>query len=169
MVTIRGMSQSDLPAILDLVSELADWFDEDARQRSMPIDLRHQDGLVAVDGNQVLGFLTWYVAEGRANIGWLAVDRAWRRRGIGRSLVDALTVHVKPTGIQEIANLSMRMNERMENIGARRLHTVMTTLLEEVLFDLPEVEDKKFVFDAPDVTKRLLRIVEDEDLRKYIL
>lgn len=107
MVTIRGMSQSDLPAILDLVSELADWFDEDARQRSMPIDLRHQDGLVAVDGNQVLGFLTWYVAEGRANIGWLAVDRAWRRRGIGRSLVDALTVHVKPTGIQEIATYTL--------------------------------------------------------------
>ena len=79
------------------------------------------------------------------------------------------TLEFTEAGIQEIANLSMRMNERMENIGARRLHTVMTTLLEEVLFDLPEVEDKKFVFDAPDVTKRLLRIVEDEDLRKYIL
>ena len=63
----------------------------------------------------------------------------------------------------------MRMNDRMENIGARRLHTVMTTLLEDVLFDLPEVEDKSFVFDAAQVRERLLQIVEDEDLRKYIL
>ena len=79
------------------------------------------------------------------------------------------TLEFTDNGIQEIARLSMQMNERMENIGARRLHTVMTTLLEDVLFDLPEVEDKNFVFDAPDVTERLLRIVEDEDLRKYIL
>ena len=51
----------------------------------------------------------------------------------------------------------------------RRLHTVMTTLLEDVLFNLPEVDDKKFVFDAPQVRERLVKIVEDEDLRKYIL
>jgi len=79
------------------------------------------------------------------------------------------TLEFTEAGIQEIARLSMRMNDRMENIGARRLHTVMTTLLEDVLFDLPEVDDKKFVFDAPDVRERLLKIVEDEDLRKYIL
>jgi len=46
---------------------------------------------------------------------------------------------------------------------------VMTTLLEDVLFNLPEVDDKNFVFDAPDVRDRLLKIVEDEDLRKFIL
>jgi ATP-dependent HslUV protease ATP-binding subunit HslU len=57
----------------------------------------------------------------------------------------------------------------MENIGARRLHTVMTTLLEDVLFDLPDVADKNIVFDGPQVRDRLMRIVEDEDLRKYIL
>ena len=79
------------------------------------------------------------------------------------------TLEFTKDGIQEIARLSMRMNDRMENIGARRLHTVMTTLLEDVLFDLPDVEDKKFVFDGPEVRERLLRIVEDEDLRKYIL
>ena len=79
------------------------------------------------------------------------------------------TLEFTDDGIKEVARLSMRMNDRMENIGARRLHTVMTTLLEDVLFDLPEVEDKKFVFDAPRVQERLLKIVEDEDLRKYIL
>ncbi|MGD8726132.1 MAG: ATP-dependent protease ATPase subunit HslU [Gemmatimonadales bacterium] len=72
-------------------------------------------------------------------------------------------------GVSEIARIAMIMNERTENIGARRLHTVMTTLLEEVLFDLPEVADKHIRFDSAAVSERLLRIVEDEDLRKYIL
>jgi ATP-dependent HslUV protease ATP-binding subunit HslU len=72
-------------------------------------------------------------------------------------------------GVSEIAHIAMVMNERTENIGARRLHTVMTTLLEDVLFDLPDVPDKRIVFDAAQVRDRLLRIVEDEDLRKYIL
>jgi ATP-dependent HslUV protease ATP-binding subunit HslU len=72
-------------------------------------------------------------------------------------------------GVREIARIAMLMNERMENIGARRLHTVMTTLLEDLLFDLPDVSDKHVVFDAKAVEQRLMRIVEDEDLRKYIL
>ncbi len=72
-------------------------------------------------------------------------------------------------GVAEIARIAMLMNERTENIGARRLHTVMTTLLEDVLFELPDVEDKQIAFDADSVRGRLMRIVEDEDLRKYIL
>jgi ATP-dependent HslUV protease ATP-binding subunit HslU len=72
-------------------------------------------------------------------------------------------------GIREIARIATVMNERTENIGARRLHTVMTTLLEDLLFDLPEVADKRVEFDAAAVRERLMRIVEDEDLRKYIL
>ena len=57
----------------------------------------------------------------------------------------------------------------MENIGARRLHTVMTTLLEEYLFDLPDRGTAKILVDAKVVRERLKTIVEDEDLRKYIL
>lgn len=72
-------------------------------------------------------------------------------------------------GVAEIARIAMMMNERTENIGARRLHTVMTTLLEDILFDLPEVPERRFVVAAPMVRERLLRIVDDEDLRKYIL
>jgi len=72
-------------------------------------------------------------------------------------------------GVAEIARIAMLLNERMENIGARRLHTVMTTLLEDLLYELPNTEKKKFVFDAAEVRQRLLRIVNDEDLRKYIL
>jgi ATP-dependent HslUV protease ATP-binding subunit HslU len=82
---------------------------------------------------------------------------------------EGATLEFSEDGVSEIARIAMLMNERMENIGARRLHTVMTTLLEDVLFDLPDVPDKHIVFDAPQVRDRLMRIVEDEDLRKYIL
>ena len=57
----------------------------------------------------------------------------------------------------------------MENIGARRLHTVMTTQLEETLFDLPDTSIRRIVVDAVAVREKLKAIVEDEDLRKYIL
>jgi ATP-dependent HslUV protease ATP-binding subunit HslU len=72
-------------------------------------------------------------------------------------------------GIAEIARIAALVNERMENIGARRLHTVMTTLLEDVLFDLPDRGTAAIAVDAAVVRDRLKAIVEDEDLRKYIL
>ena len=72
-------------------------------------------------------------------------------------------------GVDEIARIAAHVNERMENIGARRLHTVLTTLLEDILFDLPELEQKEINIDAETVRNRLKQIVEDEDLRKYIL
>jgi ATP-dependent HslUV protease ATP-binding subunit HslU len=58
----------------------------------------------------------------------------------------------------------------MENIGARRLQTVMTTLLEEVLFDLPEgLKDGALIVDRPFVQDRLKKVAEDEDLSRFIL
>ena len=73
------------------------------------------------------------------------------------------------SGIREVARIATQLNERIENIGARRLHTVMSTLLEDLLFDLPEVAERHVTFDAEAVRARLLHVVEDEDLRKYIL
>jgi ATP-dependent HslUV protease ATP-binding subunit HslU len=72
-------------------------------------------------------------------------------------------------GVREVARTAAQLNERMENIGARRLHTVLTTLLEDVMFDLPDTAEKHIVVDADRVRDRLKDIVEDEDLRKYIL
>jgi len=82
---------------------------------------------------------------------------------------DGATLEFTTDGVKEIARIAAKVNERMENIGARRLHTVLTTLLEEVLFELPDYPVKHVVFDGPAVRERLLRIVEDEDLRRYIL
>ncbi len=72
-------------------------------------------------------------------------------------------------GVNEIARIATTLNERMENIGARRLQTVMTTLLEETLFGLPEEGTGTLRVDKEFVRKRLQAIVEDEDLRRYIL
>ena len=72
-------------------------------------------------------------------------------------------------GIRELARTAAQLNERMENIGARRLHTVMTTLLDDVLFEFPDRGKGDVVVDAAMVRERLREAVEDEDLRKYIL
>ncbi|MCK5650114.1 MAG: HslU--HslV peptidase ATPase subunit, partial [Gemmatimonadetes bacterium] len=67
------------------------------------------------------------------------------------------------------ARIAMTLNERMENIGARRLQTVLTTLLEDVLYDLPEESRSGVVVDAAFVRSHLDAIAEDEDLSRYIL
>ena len=73
-------------------------------------------------------------------------------------------------GIHEIAAIAADLNDRMENIGARRLRTVLTTLLEELLFDLPEEgSGDTLVVTAPFVRSRLERIAADGDLSRYIL
>jgi len=74
-----------------------------------------------------------------------------------------------PDGITRLAHTAFLVNERTENIGARRLHTVMSTLLEELMFRAPSSKAKKVVFDRRDVQKALRDIVEDEDLSRYIL
>ena len=72
-------------------------------------------------------------------------------------------------GVAELARTAATVNDRMENIGARRLHTVMTTLLEDVLYELPDRGSEPVKVDAALVRLRLKDIAEDEDLRKYIL
>jgi ATP-dependent HslUV protease ATP-binding subunit HslU len=72
--------------------------------------------------------------------------------------------------IHEIARIAADVNQSLENNGARRLHTVLTTLLEDVMFNLPDPEGPpRFAIDATIVRERLARIVEDDDLRRYIL
>jgi ATP-dependent HslUV protease ATP-binding subunit HslU len=71
--------------------------------------------------------------------------------------------------IAEVARMAFMANDRMENIGARRLHTVMAALMEQLLFDLPEYPDKRIVYDAAKVKDTLTSIVNDDDLRRYIL
>jgi ATP-dependent HslUV protease ATP-binding subunit HslU len=71
--------------------------------------------------------------------------------------------------IREIAAFATRVNESMENIGARRLHTILEKLLEEVSFDGPDLKKKIVKVDAVYVRKQLAEIVKDQDLSRYIL
>lgn len=71
--------------------------------------------------------------------------------------------------VREIASIATIVNERMENIGARRLHTVMERVFDEISFDAPDMPSKKLVIDREYVRKRLSEILKNEDLSRYIL
>lgn len=71
--------------------------------------------------------------------------------------------------IKEIASIATTVNDRMENIGARRLHTVIERVLDEISFDAPEMETGEVTIDSEYVRKRLKDVLEDEDLSRYIL
>ena len=72
-------------------------------------------------------------------------------------------------GIKRIAELGWQVNEKTENIGARRLHTILERLLEDISYNAPDLADKAIVIDAAYVDKQLSEFVEDEDLSRYIL
>ena len=74
-----------------------------------------------------------------------------------------------PDAVEQIAEVATVVNERTENIGARRLYTIMETLLDDISFDAPDLKEKKIVIDAKYVEEKLDNIVEDEDLSRYIL
>lgn len=83
--------------------------------------------------------------------------------------VEGVTVSFTDDALDEIARLAAEVNSKTENIGARRLHTVMERLLEDVLFEAPEVERKEYVYDGAIVRERLSGLVQDVDLSRYIL
>ena len=82
---------------------------------------------------------------------------------------EGVKVSFTKDAVEEIASIATRVNEQTENIGARRLHTVMTTLLEDLLFTVPENRKKRIDISAEMVHERLGKIVEDRDLSRYIL
>ena len=72
-------------------------------------------------------------------------------------------------GIQRIAELGWQVNETTENIGARRLHTMLERLLEEISYNAPDLTEKAIIIDAAYVDQHLTEFAEDEDLSRYIL
>ncbi|MCU0583634.1 MAG: ATP-dependent protease ATPase subunit HslU [Syntrophales bacterium] len=82
---------------------------------------------------------------------------------------EGVRVEFTEDAVSEIAEVATLVNERTENIGARRLYTIMETMLEDVSFDAPDMADRDVVIDAAYVRDKLEDIVEDEDLSRYIL
>ncbi|MGJ0429327.1 ATP-dependent protease ATPase subunit HslU [Methylobacter sp.] len=82
---------------------------------------------------------------------------------------EGVSVTFAPDGIQRIAELGFQVNEKTENIGARRLHTILERLLEDISYSAPDLIDKNIVIDAAYVDGHLSEFVQDEDLSRYIL
>lgn len=82
---------------------------------------------------------------------------------------EGLTIIFQEDAIAEIAEVATLVNEKTENIGARRLYTIMETLLDEISFDAPDMTEKEVIINADYVRQKLAEIVEDEDLSRYIL
>jgi ATP-dependent HslUV protease ATP-binding subunit HslU len=82
---------------------------------------------------------------------------------------EGVDVQFRDEAIEEVARIAAEVNERMENIGARRLHTVMERLLDELSFDAVDLRGQRIVVDAAYVRQRLEGIATDEDLSRYIL
>ncbi|MFT5784251.1 MAG: ATP-dependent HslUV protease ATP-binding subunit HslU, partial [Candidatus Krumholzibacteriia bacterium] len=83
--------------------------------------------------------------------------------------VDQCDITFTDDAIDELARLAAELNKRMENIGARRLQTIMAQLLDDLMFDVPDVNQPKFTIDKDFVQERLSEIIRDEDLSRYIL
>src|SRR6266849_1933232 len=82
---------------------------------------------------------------------------------------EGLKLEFTREALNEIAHFAFQVNEAMENIGARRLHTIMERVLDEISFNAPEMKEKSVTVDADYVKKMLTDIVKDQDLSRYIL
>ena len=82
---------------------------------------------------------------------------------------EGVDVKFEQDGLEELADIAFQVNQTTQNIGARRLHTILERLLEEVSYEAPDLKTKKITIDAAYVQQKLHTIVEDEDLSKFIL
>jgi ATP-dependent HslUV protease ATP-binding subunit HslU len=82
---------------------------------------------------------------------------------------EGLKLEFTKDSLEQIANFAARVNESTENIGARRLHTIMERVLDEISFSAPEMKEKEITIDGDYVRKMLADVVKDQDLSRYIL
>ncbi|RIX71452.1 HslU--HslV peptidase ATPase subunit, partial [Acidovorax cavernicola] len=82
---------------------------------------------------------------------------------------EGVTLEFTPEGITRLAHTAFHVNESTENIGARRLSTVMERLLDEISFDAAHLSGQTFTIDAAYVDARLQTLSQDEDLSRFIL
>ncbi|MBZ5630468.1 MAG: ATP-dependent protease ATPase subunit HslU [Acidobacteriia bacterium] len=82
---------------------------------------------------------------------------------------EGLKLEFTSESLEEVANFAARVNEGTENIGARRLHTIMERVLDQISFDAPDMKEKQVTIDADYVRNMLAEIVKDQDLSRYIL
>lgn len=82
---------------------------------------------------------------------------------------EGVSLEFEPEALDEIAKLAQQVNDQAQNIGARRLHTLIEKLLEDVMFEAPNIKSKQVVVTKQMVTEKLVDLVDDQDLSRYIL
>ncbi|MCX6088800.1 MAG: HslU--HslV peptidase ATPase subunit, partial [Candidatus Atribacteria bacterium] len=82
---------------------------------------------------------------------------------------EGITLRFSDEGLRWMARISHLLNQKMENIGARRLHTVVERVLQDISFEAPSLGEKDILIDQKMVDERLRDIVKDEDVARYIL
>jgi ribosomal protein S18 acetylase RimI-like enzyme len=98
---LRELKSEDIDAIVNVTRSLSQWFTP-AAVKNVALDLKFQPGYVAVDEGRIIGFLSYFVYEGIANIAWLAVQPNSHHRGIGRKLFEHFADTMRAAGISEI-------------------------------------------------------------------
>jgi ATP-dependent HslUV protease ATP-binding subunit HslU len=96
-------------------------------------------------------------------------ENALTKQYVALLATEKVTLDIRPDAVQEIARIAAEVNSRMENIGARRLHTVMELLLDDLAFEAPELGERIIPIGAAYVQERLSKILKDEDLSQYVL
>jgi ATP-dependent HslUV protease ATP-binding subunit HslU len=96
-------------------------------------------------------------------------ENALTKQYVALLATENITLDIRPDAVQEIARIAADVNSRMENIGARRLHTVMELLLDDLAFEAPELGERSIPITAAYVQERLAGILKDEDLSQYVL
>lgn len=82
---------------------------------------------------------------------------------------EGIKVEFSEDAIDEIATMSYLMNEQTENIGARRLHTILEKLLEDISFNIPEMDEEQITIDRAYVQSKFLETIHKDDVDRYIL
>lgn len=98
---IERMKEEDFPHVLSVAVALPQWFTKGGIE-SIRKDIPFQSGLVAIDGGAIVGFLTFFVNQGAATIGWMGVLPYRQRDGIGTSLMNALKARLAEIGVKKI-------------------------------------------------------------------
>ena len=109
-IIIREYDDKDFNQTLNIAKQLPDWFDNDALERAIPIDLKHQKVFVAEEKNKIFGFITLFVTEGRLNIGWLGVHPEKHNHGIGKLLLAKAESYGRVNQLLEIATYTLGDN-----------------------------------------------------------
>ncbi|HST27859.1 MAG TPA: ATP-dependent protease ATPase subunit HslU [Rudaea sp.] len=96
-------------------------------------------------------------------------DHALTKQYVALLATEGVALEFSPDGVQRMAEIAFAVNERTENIGARRLHTVLERLLDAISYEAPDQNGKKYTIDASYVDGHLAALVKDQDLSRYIL